>query len=114
MKNSKVVEISADHHKMRARVEPSKWSLKGIDPTSFSKLSVDVPEFVPGKRFTAPGDSNPQPVTSEIQTATAETSSGEKSPAKDSTVDDTNVSEKSGNDRLTDLPAEKSELQPGK
>jgi len=51
MKNSKIVEISSDQTLMRARDEPSKWSLKGMEATNFSSLSVDVPEFVPGKPF---------------------------------------------------------------
>jgi hypothetical protein len=54
MANSKIVEISSDRMRMRAREEPAKWSLRGIEPTTFSSLSVNVPEFVPGKLFKAP------------------------------------------------------------
>ena len=54
MKNSKIVEISSDRTHMRARDEPSKWSIKGLEATNFSSLSVDVPEFVPGKPFKLP------------------------------------------------------------
>lgn len=62
MLNSKVVEISSDRQRMRARVDPAKWSLTGAEAKSFSSLSVDVPEFVPGKPFllpTSPVDSLP-------------------------------------------------------
>jgi hypothetical protein len=51
MSDSKNVEISADQNHMRARVDPDKWSLKGVEANTFSKLNADVPEFVPGRPF---------------------------------------------------------------
>jgi hypothetical protein len=51
MTNSKVVEISADQKHMRTRHEPLKWSLQGVEPTTFSTLNASVPEFIPGQLF---------------------------------------------------------------
>jgi len=36
---------------MRTRDEPSKWSLSGVEPQTFSSLNASVPEFVPGQMF---------------------------------------------------------------
>lgn len=76
MANSKIVEISSDHLRMRAREDPSLWSLKGIEPTVFSRLSADVPEFVPGKPFKlplSPADAESPLVSAETDTATNST-----------------------------------------
>ena len=56
MKDNEIVELSEDHLKMRPRVTPDKWPLEGA-ATTFSTLKVDVPEFVPGKAYSAPGQS---------------------------------------------------------
>jgi hypothetical protein len=72
MANSKIVEISSDHLRMRAREEPAHWSLKGLEPTTYSTLSVDVPEFVPGKPFKvsgSPAEGKSPAVLSETETA---------------------------------------------
>jgi len=49
-----MVEISPDQKHMRTRDEPNKWSLAGVEPTTFSSLDASVPEFVPGKVFRPP------------------------------------------------------------
>lgn len=75
MKNSKIVEISSDRTRMRARDEPSKWSIKGMEATNFSSLSVDVPEFVPGKPFKLPTSPAAGEQTSDVgERITVETS----------------------------------------
>lgn len=51
MAGSKVVEISSDQKHMRTRFEPLKWSLQGVEPTTFSTLNAEVAEFVPGQPF---------------------------------------------------------------
>jgi len=48
---SKMVEISPDQKHMRTRNDPNKWSLAGVEPTTFSSLDASVPEFVPGQVF---------------------------------------------------------------
>jgi len=51
---SKFVEISPDKKHMRTRDEPGKWSLAGVEPTTFSTLDASVPAFVPGQMFRVP------------------------------------------------------------
>ena len=48
------MEISADQKHMRTRDNPGKWSLAGVEPTTFSRLDASVPEFVPGQMFRSP------------------------------------------------------------
>ena len=53
MQFSSVVEISDDLSKMRTRNHPDRWAIVGNAPSTFSSLKVDVPEFIPGKAFSA-------------------------------------------------------------
>jgi len=51
MRDSEVVEISADQLWLRTRHSPERWAIEGTAPNTFSSLKVDVPEFVPGKIY---------------------------------------------------------------
>ena len=51
MRDSEVVEISADQLWLRTRHNPERWAIEGTAPNTFSSLKVDVPEFVPGKIY---------------------------------------------------------------
>ena len=51
VRDSEVVEISADQLWLRTRHDPERWAIEGTAPNTFSSLKVDVPEFVPGKIY---------------------------------------------------------------
>ncbi len=53
MVDSSVVEVSEDKLMIRCKNDPEKWSLANL-PVGSSTLNVDVPEFVPGQKYTAP------------------------------------------------------------
>jgi len=53
MRDSEVVEISADGLWLRTRHDPERWAIEGTAPNTFSTLKVDVPEFVPGQTYLA-------------------------------------------------------------
>ena len=65
---SKTVEISPDQRHMRTRQDPGKWSLAGVEPTTFSTLDASVPEFVPGKMFLVPTTQSSASETQQPQT----------------------------------------------
>lgn len=48
------VEVSEDHLKMRTMMNPEKWPIINNAISSFSRLNVDVPEFVPRKSTELP------------------------------------------------------------
>lgn len=52
LKTSETVNMSEDFSKVQAKSEPEKWPLLG-PPIITSNLHADVPEFVPGRPFTA-------------------------------------------------------------
>lgn len=56
------VEVSEDHLKMRTRMNPEKWPIINNAISSFSRLNVDVPEFVPRKSAELPSQTGRQTV----------------------------------------------------
>ena len=51
MRDSEVVEVSADQLWLRPQHNPERWAIEGTAPNTFSSLKVDVPEFVPGQIY---------------------------------------------------------------
>lgn len=62
------VEVSEDHSKMRTRMNPEKWPIINNAISSFSRLNVDVPEFVPRKSAELPSQTD---LEDDIQDASA-------------------------------------------
>lgn len=54
------VEVSEDHSKMRTMMNPEKWPIINNTISSFSRLNVDVPEFVPRKSAELPSQTGRQ------------------------------------------------------
>ena len=51
MRDSEVVEVSADRLWLRTQHNPERWAIEGTAPNTFLSLKVDVPEFVPGQIY---------------------------------------------------------------
>jgi len=67
-----MVEISPDKKHMRTRDDPGKWSLAGVEPTTFSSLDASVPEFVPGQVFRVPTTTHPSAADTASQPLTGD------------------------------------------
>jgi len=85
---SKMVEVSEDRKHMRTRNDPGKWSLAGVEPTSFSTLDASVPEFVPGQTFRVPTAQSTAPpgTVSQFQSSVGNDPTPVDATGKDETV----------------------------
>jgi len=89
---SKTVEVSEDRKHMRTREDPGKWSLAGVEPTSFSTLDASVPEFVPGHTFRVPVMQSDAPDAVQPQTSGKESAAVDTASEVSETLDEMSVS----------------------